>query len=212
MPRRRAVVLQPALPQAVPGTEQGREILRRIALDREAAAPCGSPGAEGGQYHVTPGNEGSRKGGQILLPFARGDQEVQDGAIVPQGVAAVGLKGGHIADDPLHTLGLGPQPCLRLRKSGRRDVQHGDVCITGSQEVVDEPRSAGPDVEERCVKRQPRCLDELQRAPGYRLIPRDLGRSAGLVDRLPVFSPVAVRIQGVGSREHRQQPGSDQRH
>lgn len=105
--------LVPAVPQAVGGAEKCLELLGGIAPDRQPAAALGPGRREGRQDDEAARLQTAPEGAQIAFTSLVLGEEVEDGAIVPEPVAARRrIPEGDVADRPGDARGGGPRRTL----------------------------------------------------------------------------------------------------
>jgi hypothetical protein len=75
----------------------------------------------------------------LLLPDLVGGQEVEDGPVMPDLIAAFRLPGQHVGNQPPNLAGSVAQAPPRVLHPGHRDFQDGDVLESAAQQGIGQP-------------------------------------------------------------------------
>lgn len=147
--RRRLMMLLEGAYQPEVLTEDERQGVRRVSLYGKTAAALGSIEREGREDDVTSGAHTGSKGVEVAALVFRVDEEVKDGAIVPD---VDGLwqreRGQDVGFEPRNPRGALTQTRATLFERRRRNVEHRDMHATTLQEGVDQNRRASPHIDE----------------------------------------------------------------
>ena len=181
------VHLAPRLDELEALAERRGQLLRGIAPHRQARTHLRAVVGERRDDHASAGSECVAQRRAITIAVALVDEEVEDGAVVPQLVAAIRLPLEEIRSDAPHGRVGGKPPSGRVECRGR-DVEHRDVGEAAGDELVGEERSPTADVDHGRLGRDPERRHQLERHGRSGLVPAhavDPARGVGLV---PVFS------------------------
>ena len=172
------------------------KVLRAIPGDGETRAVLRTLGSEGCHDHESIRGEAGAEHADVSLPLLRLDEEVEEGAVVPEAVCPGRLPLQEVRTQPLN-------PGRRLTKAGLRalqrpgrHIQHRDIGESSLDQFVDEPGRTAPHVDDRCVLRDAMRLDQFDRHPGLRLIPAPAPRAHPLVHRFPVLDEIDLGSSG----------------
>jgi hypothetical protein len=145
----------------------------------------GTIGGECGHDDVPPFSHRPRREACVGLLIGWLGEKMQGGAVVPQ--IHLGQYGilRHVGDDPVRVSRPRPEPRPRTFESYPRQVQEDGSRIAGIEQLIDELRCAGPDVDHPS-RGAAESADELHRALGPRLVPAHLPRLLALVHSIPV--------------------------
>jgi len=120
-----------------------------VAHDGQSAAGGRSVGAEGGHDDPAAWLQVPVQRGEVVLPFVWLGQEVEDGPVVPQRVAAPELQVEHVGDGQDHAGPAWAEPFSHGVQRGDRQVDRRQVGVPALEEVVHQRRPAGTDVDHR---------------------------------------------------------------
>lgn len=180
-------------------TQHSTERSSVVAHDGQSAASLRTVQGERPDDDVPAGAHGSQDtlaiGGAILLI----GQEMKSRTIVPHIVRLGRLPRGDVRDRPFRLRASRTQPSLGSFECLAGEIEDGDGPKSFLQECIDQPRCPAADIDDRCIGRDPRGMNEIEgdgRAffkPAYTALA--LGPFAGPI-RLPLFSLSALPCTG----------------
>ena len=178
--------LAPRLDELEARTKRRRQIFRGITLHRQARAHLRAVVGERRDDHASTGSECVVQRCAVPTAIVLVDEEVEDGSVVPQLVAAIRLPLEEIRSDAPHGCVGGKPGSGRVERRGR-DVEHRDIGEATGDELVGEERSPTADVDHGRLGRDPERLHQLERHGRSGLIPAHAGDSARGIRLVPVF-------------------------
>ena len=137
------------------------QISGRVAPHRQARADFGPIGGERPEDHRAAGLDCTSQRLDVPCSFPLVDQEMEDGAIVPQAVTPIRLPLEEIRLDTPHGRVRG-KPSSGGVERHLRYVENRDVDEAARNELAGEERSPAADVDHGRVPRDPERLDELE--------------------------------------------------
>jgi hypothetical protein len=182
----------PALDGAEPAAEKVEDVIGGAAVDWQSGAVIRSGGREAGNDRVAACCERFVQRVRVGAPIIPVDEEVQDGAVMPDEVAARRTPREQVGRDPGDALGALPESVLRQRERRVRDIEHGQISVSGGQQRTRQPRRAAPDVKDRGIPIGHYAFDRTQRVGRAPLIPTALFIAAGK-GSVPVGCPIYAR-------------------
>ncbi len=130
-------------------TELAVQGIRGVTADIKVGTLQRPGGAEGGDDDMAAGTHGAQHLVHIAAAICLLRQKMEHGTVVPNIKGGLGqVHRGDIADAPIHLRGTRAQsrPRNRQRRSG--DIQHREVVVTGAQQVIDQHRGPGTDIDD----------------------------------------------------------------
>ena len=125
------------------------QIFSRVASDGQARALgrpiLGKPGDNNG----TTGAHGSAGEPHVASLSVEIDEKVKHGAVVPEVEASLGFPRQCIAGDEADLASLVAQSLPHLVEHMCRDVEHGQIGESPSEQTIDQQRGTRPDVDDR---------------------------------------------------------------
>jgi hypothetical protein len=175
--------------------EGGEEGGRVVGDDREAAAVRGARGAEGGKDGVAAGFEGAEEPAGVGGAVLGRDEEMEEGAVVPQAVAG-GREGdaGDIAGEPADVGGGGAEARAGHGEGVRGEIEDSEAGEGTGEKIVDEGGGAAAGVEDGGVRREAEAVDEVQGDVEVGRGPAERGGGLGAVDGFPVGLGVHAEV------------------
>ena len=168
---------------------------RLVPSCRATGRPEHCSGPSGAKAAITADparGQGRLDQGAVAALFAGVDQEVKDGAVMPQVAAAVRLPVQHIGDDPLDASGPLAQAGAGMGQRRLGNVEDGEIGEAAIEQAVHQQRGAAANVDHRIAGRGPGGLDQRQRHRRVVLEPAHGGRCPVGPDALPVGAVAMV--------------------
>lgn len=169
------------------GAEFGVKRLGRVADNRQTAASRGTVFREGCDENVTTRSYDALNLLDVRSTISGIGEKMKDGAVVPDGIRIfVERSISNVRGNPPHPDCIVSQPVARDVERSLRDIQYCEIRVAGGEEIVDQNRCAGPDIDDGSRPIRSESRYELDRLACLLLEPAQDVDILRPIDRLPV--------------------------
>jgi len=132
--------------------EQVEDVIGRASLNRKPRAALRAPWGERRDDSMTVGEKRRAQLLDVAGTVGLFGEEVQHGAVVPDGVAPLRMPSKQVAGHPVRLVRIHAETTARKLERSGREIQHGDVGVPGGDQKTSEAGRPAPDIDDRRVR------------------------------------------------------------